>query len=161
MPSSFTKFQDKGFWSSDSLLQAWLRVVALHMGEDVYEAGWLHDLRDHWLLMSGVYFGGCIAPSLDKFLTAPERVSIILGASERAIRNLRAFGAYVPATFLNALGFADPFGLDLPIEWFNRIAACFTALLRGELATDASTSPTLPATRKGERWDELEQPRKA
>jgi hypothetical protein len=160
MGSSFTDFRGKGFWSRDSLLQAWLRVVALNMGEEVYKEGWQHDLRDHWLLMSGIGGGGCVWPSLDEFLTDEDQVAVILRASECAIQRLRAFGAFVPAAFLNALGFEYPFDADLPIEWFNRIADCLSALLRGTLATDASNSPTLPATRHGQPCDELEQPRK-
>jgi hypothetical protein len=65
----------------------------------------------------------------------------------------------VPATFLNALGLNGPFAADLPIEWFDLISDRFSALLRGELSTDASTSPVLPATRKDQRWDEIAQPR--
>ncbi len=161
MGSSFTRFRGKGFWSRDPLLEVWLRVLSLHLGDDVHKPGWQHDLRDQWLLVSTGYFSGCISPSLDEFLTDEERVAAIVQASERCISSLRAFGAYVPATFLNALGCANPFGADLPIEWFDLIAARFTALLRGQLATDASTSPVLPARRQGERWDEGAQPRSA
>jgi hypothetical protein len=108
------------------------------------------------LLQSAGYFGGCISASLDSFLTDNERVAVILRVSERSLQSLRAFGPYVPSAFLNALGLS-PFGADVPIEWFERIAECFTALLRGELTTDASTSPVLPATRKNQPWDEIEQ----
>lgn len=160
MGSSFTDFRGKGFWSRDALLEAWLRVLCLHMCDDVYKPGWQHDLREHWLVVSAGVFNGCISADLDKHLTDDNRVTVILQTSERSIQSLRAFGAYVPATFLNSLGNADRFGGDLPIEWFDLIASCFTTLLRGELTTDASTSPVLPASRKGQRWDEIPQPRK-
>jgi hypothetical protein len=161
MGSSFTEFHGKGFWSWDPLLEAWLRVLSLHLGDDVHKPGWQHDLRDQWLLASTGYFSGWVSPSLDEFLTTEERVVAILQASERCISSLRSFGAFVPATFLNALVFANPSGADLPIEWFDLIAARFTALLRGELVTDASTSPVLPATRECERWDGIAHPRSA
>ena len=159
MGSSFTEFQGKGFWSRDGLLEAWLRVLSLHMDDDVHKPGWQHDLRDKWLLASAGYFNGCISASLDDFLTEGDRVAVILKAAERSIQRLRTFGSYVPAAFLNAIGLS-PFTEDLPIEWFERIAERFTALLRGELATDASTSPVLPATQRGQRWNEIELPRK-
>ena len=146
MGNSFTKFRGKGFWSRDWLLEVWLRVLSLHMGDDVHKPGWQHDLRDKWLLLSNGGFSGWISPSLDDFLTDDERIAAVLRASERSIQSLRAFGATVPAAHLNALGLEGGFGKDLPIEGFELINDHFTKLLRGELTTDASTSPTLPAT---------------
>ncbi len=159
MGKSFTEFRGKGFWSKDPLLEAWLRVVSLNLGKDADVPGWQHDLRDKWLLVSDGGMVGCIAPCLDEFITDEERVGVILRSSLGAIQNLRAFGEYVPATFLNALGFSWKHTSDLPIQWFDRIAERFSMLLRGELETDASTSPVLPGTRRGQLWDELEQPR--
>jgi hypothetical protein len=69
MGSSFTEFRGKGFWSRDALLKAWLRILSLHMEDEVYKPGWQHDLRDKWLLASAGYFNGCISPALDDFLT--------------------------------------------------------------------------------------------
>jgi hypothetical protein len=159
MGSSYTEFRGKGFWSRDHLLEAWLRTLTLQMGDDVYQPGWQHELRDYWWSISGGCFQGCIWASLDDFLADGDRVAFILRASERSIESLRAFGPYVPAAFLNAIGLSS--GTDWPIQWFERIADHFNALLRGELSTDASTGPVLPATRKGQRWDEIEQPRQA
>ncbi len=159
MGSSFTEFRGKGFWSHDRLLEAWLRVLSLQLGEDADVPGWQHDVRDKWLLVSSGGMVGCIPPCLDEFITDEERVSVILRTSLTTIQSLRAFGEYVPATFLNALGFSEKYTSDLPIQWFDRIAEKFSMLLRGELETDASNSPVLPATRRGQLWDELEQPR--
>lgn len=159
MGSSFTEFRGRGFWSRDGLLEAWLRVLSLQLGEDAAVPGWQHDLRDKLLLVSSGGMVGCIAPCLDEFITDEERVSVILRTSLATIQSLRAFGEYVPATFLNALGFTDKYTSDMPIQWFDRIAEKFSMLLRGELETDASTSPVLPATRHNQTWDELEQPR--
>ncbi len=158
MGSSFTEFRGKGFWSHDRLLEAWLRVLCLHLGKDADVPGWQHDLRDRWLLVSSGGMVGCIAPCLNQFITDEARVGIMLRCSLGAIQSLRAFGEYVPATFLNALGFSEKYTPDLPTQWFERIAERFSMLLRGELETDASTSPVLPATRHNQAWDELEQP---
>lgn len=159
MGSSFVEFQGKGFWSYDRLLETWLRVLCLHLGKDADVPGWQHELRDRWLLVSAGGMVGCICPCLDEFITDEERVGIILRTSLGTIQSLRAFGQYVPATFLNALGFSEKHRSDLPIQWFDRIAERFNMLLRGELDTDASNSPVLPATRRDQAWDELEQPR--
>ena len=131
------------------------------MDAEAHKPGWQHDLRDKWLLASAGYFSGCISPCLDEFLTDSNRVQTILQVSERAVRSLRGFGVYVPATFLNALGITGPFAADLPIDWFELMHSRFTSLLRGELATDASTSSVLPATRQDQKWEEITQPRNA
>ena len=157
MGSSFTEFRGKGFWSRDWLLEAWLRILSLHLEDEVHQPGWQHDLRDEWLLKSAGFFIGCISASLDDFLIDDERIAVILRVSERSLQSLRAFGPYVPCAFLNALGITGSYYTsDLPIDWFERIAQCFTLLLRGELTTDASTSPVLPATQQNQRWDEIE-----
>ncbi len=131
------------------------------MDSEAHSPGWQHDLRDKWLLGSAGGFSGCISPGLDEFLTDSNRVQTILQVSERAVRSLRGFGTYVPAVFLNGLGISGPFAADLPVDWFELMHSRFAALLRGELATDASTSPVLPATRKDQKWDEITQPRNA
>lgn len=160
MGSSFTEFRGNGFWSRDFLLEVWLRVLSLHLDDDVHLPGWQHDLRDKWLLASAGFFSGCIYPALDEFLTDSDRIAAILRASDRSIKSLRAFGDYVPAAFLNALGIKGIFTSDQPIEYYELIANRFNALLRGELTTDASTSPVLPATRHNQTWDEIEKGRK-
>ncbi len=161
MSSSFTEFRGKGFWSTDTLLEIWLRVLSLQMEEDVAEPRWQHELRDTWLLNSNGGFMGCISPCLDEYLTDADRIAKVLRASDRCIAALRDFGDYVPAEFLRTLGIQQLFTEDLPIEWFELIAGRFSSLLRGELETDATTSPTLPATTHGERREEGPQPRPA
>jgi hypothetical protein len=160
MGSSFTGFRGKGFWSRDGLLEVWLRTLSLHLSDEAHKPGWMHDLRDHWLLVSTGFFNGCISASLDEHLTDNNRNAIVLQAAERSIQHLREFGLFVPAAHLNGLGLQGPFTADLPIEWLELINDRFTALLRGELTTDASTSPTLPAKQIGQTWDEATQPRK-
>jgi len=129
MGSSFTEFRGKGFWSRDGLLEAWLRVLSLHMDDDAHKPGWQHDLRDKWLLDSAGFCSGFISASLDDFLSDNDRIAAILRASERSIQSLRGFGAYVPAPFLSGLGLSGPIAADLPIERFELIRGCFTALL--------------------------------
>ena len=78
MGSSFTEFRGKGFWSRDALLEAWFRVLSLHMDDDAHKPGWQHDLRDQWLLVSVGFFNGCISTSLDDFLTDGDRFAMLL-----------------------------------------------------------------------------------
>jgi len=155
MGSSYTEFRDKGFWSCDGLLEVWLRLLSLHLKGDVYTPGWQHDLRDRWLCISGVGISGCIHAALDEFLTDEERIGIVLEASDHCAKKLRAFGKSIPAATLNLLGLEDLFTEDISVAWVELIADRFSTLLRGELTTDAKTSPVLPFTRHGQTWDEL------
>jgi hypothetical protein len=157
MGSSYTEFRDKGFWSYDGLLEVWLRLLSLHFKGDVYTPGWQQDLRDHWLWCSGVGINGCIVAALDEFLTDEERIGIVIEASDRCAKNVKAFGKSIPAVTLNLLGLEGQFNGDIRVEWVELIAERFSALLRGELTTDAKTSPVLPFTRHGQTWDELEK----
>jgi hypothetical protein len=161
MGSSFTNFRERGFWSHDPLLEAWLRIVSLHLEEAAQDAGWVRELRAQWMRASTGYFGGWVTAALDDLLTDDARIAAVLKAADRAIVSLRAFGPYVPAAFRRAIALSVPSSQDWPIEWFELIADRFTKLLRGELTTDATTSPTLPATYQGQRWDEGPQPRPA
>jgi len=144
--SSYTEFHGKGFWSRDSLIEVWLRFLSLHMVQ-AHDPGWQHELRDRWLLQSAGYFTGCVNASLDEFLTDQERIAAILDVSERTIRSLRLCGPKIPVEILNALGMDNGwFVTYMPIEYMELISGRFMSLLRGELATDRSTSPVLPFT---------------
>lgn len=163
MSSSFTEFRAKGFWSHDVILEVWLRVLTLHLGSDASSEGWQRELHDHWLSESSGNSCGFISPALDEFLTDEDRLAVVLRSSEEGINRLNQFGDFVPFAFLNSLGietaFPPYFSSDHPIEWYNLVASRFMALLKGELTADAANSPTVPATRLGERWDEGKQPR--
>jgi len=144
--SSYTDFRGKGFWSRDSLLEVWLRFLSLNM-DKAHAPGWQHDLRDRWLVQSSGYFTGCVDASLDDFLVDQERIDVVLDTAERTIRSLRLCGPFIEVEYLNLLGMGNGwFVANLPIEHAELIADRFGALLRGELTTDRTTSPILPAT---------------
>jgi hypothetical protein len=133
MGSSFTKFRANGFWSRDPILEIWLRSVALHLGAQADQLdNWAHSFRDELLYASSGRCNGFVSASLDEFLIDESRVQMVVEASDRAIKRLRAVGPTLPAAFLSALG-TGIFDVDLPLTRFEFIHDTFNALLLAKL----------------------------
>lgn len=110
MGSLFTEFKGFGFWSQDWLLECWLRSLALNLPsdseQDVYKPGWLHDLRDDWLLQSAGFFNGFVSPDLDRHLTDDHRRDIMIATAKKTLSKLEARGDHIPEAFFYAMGIA-------------------------------------------------------
>lgn len=51
MGTSFVSINDKGFWMQDSVLELWLRLLALHIKDPSKdEEVVVRRIRDNWLL---------------------------------------------------------------------------------------------------------------
>lgn len=57
-----------GFWMSDSMLELWLRLLALHLPEPTDEEAEAATLpiRNQWLLASRGYFTGHVPHDLER-----------------------------------------------------------------------------------------------
>jgi hypothetical protein len=146
MGSSFTEYQNFGFWSKDWLLESWLRMLALNLPDKVYELCWLRDLRDDWLLQSAGLFTGFVSPNLDQYLSHGDRRALITESAKSLKAKIHLFEDRIPVAYFFALGISFvPYREWVPREDLESIAARFIDLLEGKLTTTASTSPTLPA----------------
>lgn len=143
MGNSYTSFKDHGFWSRDGLLELWLKLLANNLPTDIHENEWLKPVREEWLLQSSGLFNGFVSAQLDVFLDQDEKVRTIISVADRAIDAVRAGGTALSSQALEKLGIEDSFD-DLPTGFLEEIHEAFTKLLRGELAWDQTTSPTLP-----------------
>lgn len=114
MGSSFVEYRGQGFWSYDGYLEDVLALLAHAIGDSPSEAWW-SELRDHWRLQSSGDFNGWIHPNLDGYLTSDERRTAVLTLVENIA--------------------SRP---DLRKE-AQQTLALLTALLMGELSTDASS----------------------
>lgn len=144
MGSSFTHFRSRGFWSRDASIELWLVVLAREAKQLEHPPRWLMDAAEYWHLQGTVGMGGCVSANLDEFGATPEKLSLIVELSERALAWLKSQGEVLSASFLNSFGVGGPgttFTKDLPTEVFARIGELFIRLLRGEVVWDASTSP--------------------
>lgn len=143
MGSSFTEFRGRGFWADDGALEVWLYFLSEEAKAHA-DASWLRKAAEDWRIQATVRFVGCISASLDEHLALPDRVDVAIGLAEKALKRLREWGNVIPRQTLNSLGVGGPtseFTRDVEATVFTNVGEAFIKLLRGELTTDASTSP--------------------
>jgi len=145
MGSSFIDFKDYGFWGSDGRIEVWLYLLVQEVDKLESIPDWLEEARDHWLLLATVGFGGCIHPQLDDYHVGQDRINLVVTLSERVLKWLNEQGEHLSQEYLNSFGLphtgAWGYAGDVEVEIFAQVGRKFVALLRGELKTDASTSP--------------------
>jgi hypothetical protein len=146
MGSSFTVFQQRGFWAPDTLVEVWLEALADVVAPD--SPSWLLDARRHWQIQARTGFQGCVDAGLDGCLTSPDRIQAIQELTARARELLVHLGGptgRLPVHWLNArrVGGSGTWLRDLglrPVLW---VADTFAELLQGNLQTSTTTSPVL------------------
>ena len=80
----------RGFWMNDSLLELWLRFLALHV-EDPVESGSLATrVRDQWLLASRGFCTGCVPEGLEEAVSTPEGDALVREAIHSLLGALQA-----------------------------------------------------------------------
>ena len=132
MGNSYVSFQDRNFRSRDTLLELWLRLLALNLPDEQYKKeSWIHDLRDEWLYQASGMWNGVISPQLDEFCTTQERIDVVLASSDRTIERLKECGETIGARELGLLGLGR-FDTDYPIYYFEQMHERFQALLTGK-----------------------------
>lgn len=144
MGSSFIDFKDYGFWARDPGIEAWLYLLVQEIDKLGPIPDWLKEARDHWYTQATVGFIGCIHPQLDDYLVSQDRINLIVMLSERVLKWLARQGKYLSQEYLNSLGIGGEgscWTADVEVGLFAQIGEKFIGLLRGELKTDASTSP--------------------
>jgi hypothetical protein len=144
MGSTFTDFRGHGFWARDGSLEVWLFLLARQVEEWDDPPEWLVAAREDWHLSATLGASGCAMAYLDKHLSSPDRVGLVLTLAENVVAWLRQQGPMLPMALLNSFATGGPgsdFTRDVPTEVFSRVGEAFVKLLRGEIAWDASTSP--------------------
>ncbi len=147
MGTSFTAFQGRGFWASDSSLEVWLYLLASEINSMLDVPDWLAQAQDEWLMMAQVGLVGSIHADLDGLLTTPQKKEQVIKLAQQTITSLEAHGPLLSQERLNAMntgGSGSYFTRDVETDLFLQIGKAFVSLLKGELSTDSSTSPTLP-----------------
>ncbi|BDS07412.1 hypothetical protein NT6N_24520 [Oceaniferula spumae] len=132
MGNSYVTFQNLSFRSRDTLLELWLRLLALNLPDDQYKPKtWIHELRNEWLFQASGLWNGVISPQLDKFCTTQERIEVVLATSNRLMVRLKACGDVVGSRELGLLGLGS-FEVDYPVHYFEQMHERFEALLLGQ-----------------------------
>ena len=71
--------KEPGFWMSDSMLEVWLRLLALHLPEptDSGEHQATIAIRNQWLLASRGYFIGCVPHGMEEACATQEGRNVV------------------------------------------------------------------------------------
>ena len=144
MGTSFIDFKGYGFWARDASIELWLYLLVQEIDKLESKPEWLKEARDHWHTQATVGFAGWIHPQLDNFLISQDRIELVVGLSECTLRGLGNQGEYLSRDYLNSLrvgGEGSWWARDVEVEMFAQTGRKFVELLKGEVKTDASTSP--------------------
>lgn len=132
----------------DSVLELWLRLLALHVEEPVDEDRLARKIRDNWLLASRGYFGGHVPDGLEEAVSTPEGRAIVVTAIESLMKALAKGPEMLDHDTLNLLGFeGGEFVGDIEAESLLEVGHAFLALITGRIEADASSTAFMPGSR--------------
>lgn len=147
MGTSFVEIGGKGFWMQDSVLELWLRLLALHIEDPSDGSPLTRRIRDSWLLASRGYFGGCIPDDLAEFISTSDGRAIVL----RAISSLRSALENGPELLdpgtLNLLGFDGVrYAGGFESARLVQVANAFIDLIEGRIDCDVTSTAFMPGS---------------
>src|SRR5262245_52931841 len=131
--TTFVGIGDRGFWMRDSVLELWLRFLALHI-EDPVESGSLATrIRDQWLLASRGFFSGCVPEGLEESVSTTEGEALIRAAIHSLLRALQAGPTHLNKDVLNLMGFTGgEFTADVETWRLLEVGQAYLDLLDGK-----------------------------
>jgi hypothetical protein len=146
----------RGFWVSDSVLELWLRFLALHV-EDPVESGSLATrIRDNWLLASRGFFNGCVPDGLEEAVSKPEGEALVRAAIHSLLDALKAAPAQLNKDVLNLMGFTSgEFTADIDTWRLVELGHAFRALLDGKITAGPSDASFMPGSRQQKHAEQV------
>jgi hypothetical protein len=137
-----------GFWMRDSVLELWLRFLALHIEDPVESGSLATKIRDQWLLASRGFFTGCVPEGLEDAVATPEGEALVRGAIRSLLSSLSAAPPRLSKDVLNLMGFTNgEFTLDPETDWLIEVGQAYLDLLDGKITSDATDSSFMPGSR--------------
>jgi hypothetical protein len=88
--TSFVSISGRGFWVQDSLLELWLRLLALHIEDPAETGATAAAIRDQWLPASRGYFNGCVPDGLEEAISTPAGAALARAAVHSLLAALAA-----------------------------------------------------------------------
>lgn len=147
MGTAFVEIGGKGFWMQDSILELWLRMLALHVEEDPDESPIGRKIRDGWLLASRGYFGGHVPDGLEEAVSTMEGRAIVLAAIDSLMKSLGNGPEMLDHGTLNLLGFDGvEFNSDIEAKRLLQVGNAFMGLVAGQIQTDATSTEFMPGS---------------
>lgn len=143
MGSSFVSIDRRGFWSRDSMLELFLRMLALHIEDPVEATDPAAIIRNNMLLQSRGYFGGSVHAGLGDAVQLPGGAELVRNAIEaldKALSNLNALDAGI----LNSLGFSGEFTQSVETWRLREMGRAWLALMDGRITLGPGDSYPMP-----------------
>lgn len=140
----------RGFWMQDSVLELWLRLLALHLEDPPSEpsalASAITRIRDQWLLASRGFFSGCVPDGLDEAVSTEAGREVVVKAITSLLDALSRCEARIDKDALNLLGIEGRFTRDVEVAKLLEVGRAFLDLIEGRIGADASDADFMPGS---------------
>jgi hypothetical protein len=137
----------RGFWTNDSVLEVWLRFLALHVVEPTESCTLAAKIRDQWLLASRGYFHGSIPNGIEEAIATQQGETIVRDAIHSLLNALKTAPSKLSKDTLNIMGMADGMFCDDLSTWrLREVGNAFLDLLDGKITDGPELSVLTPGT---------------
>ncbi len=143
--TTFVNISGRGFWMLDSVLELWLRLLALHVDDPVESGTVATKIRDQWLLASRGIFTGCVPDGLEEAGSTEEGLALVQAAIHSLLQALEEAPGHLNKDVFNLMGFSNgTFTRDLETWRLVEVGNAFLALLDGNITAGPSDSSFMP-----------------
>jgi hypothetical protein len=149
-----TSGKEPGFWMRDSMLELWLRLLALPLPEPTDSGQYYATLkiRNQLLLASRGYFGGCVPHGMEDACATQEGRAAVRMAIDSLLAALELTKTSLDADTLNLLGIEQGhFTAPIERKWLQDIGHAFLDLLDGKISCIASSTDVMPGSKPYKR----------
>jgi hypothetical protein len=147
MGTTFVRIGECGFWMNDSVLELWLRLLALHVEDPVSPGSRAATIRDQWLFASRGYCNGCVPVRLDEALSAPEGERLVRAAIRSLLAALSTAPSHIDKDALNLMGFSGEFTADVDTRRLAEVGKAWLDLLDGKITSRAEDASFMPGSK--------------
>jgi hypothetical protein len=145
--TTFVRMRGCGFWMSDSLLELWLRLLALHIEDPVEPGSLATTIRDQWLLASRGYFMGCVPAGLEEAVATPQGEALVRAAIDSLLGALGSAPAQLSKDVFNLMGITNGvFTADIETWRLVEVGQAYLDLLDGKILTGPGDAALMPGS---------------
>ncbi len=145
MGTTFVGIGGRGFWVRDSLLELWLRLLALHVEDPAESRSLATKIRDQWLLASRGFFTGCVPEGLEEAASTPQGEALVRDAAHSLLAALKAAPSHLSKDVLNLMGFSGgTFTTDVETRRLVELGQACLDLLDGKITLGPGDTSFMP-----------------
>lgn len=135
-----------GFWMRDSVLELWLRLLALHIPEPTTDHETAYRIRNQWLLASRGYFGGHVPHNLHDAVSTEEGRQVVMNAIRSLMDALAKAPPELNGPTLDLLGIGGTFQDGFRTRQLLDVGYAFRDLLDGKIACTVESTEFMPGS---------------